>query len=190
MTESTQTSNPIEFITQTIRNTGRFIFGYIILSVLSIYALYRVDPLWGGLGLSTIFGFAILMSQDYVQNGNENDFDDWATWKKWLIGGAMVIYVNATILFSGVIGGVLTQQGLVPHAIAFALLYPAWDKAMTQRGIPLSVGGLFVDMIVIFILISGLSSAARKAISSSLTNPVVTLKDSFPMKKKRNKRLN
>lgn len=191
MAESTQMSGPIEFITRTIRDTSRFMIGYVVLSSLSIYSLYKVDPLWGGLGLSSVFGFAILMSQDYLRNDNENTFDELATWKQLLIGGAMFIYVNATILFSGAVGGAFIQQGLVPHAIAFALLYPAWDKAMTERGLPFSVGGLFVDIIVVVLLISGLSSTARRLISSSLTNPVVTFKDSFHhIGKNRSKRLN
>lgn len=190
MTESTQTSGPIEFIVRTSRDTGRFIIGYVILSAFSIYSLYQVDPLWGGLGLATIFGFAILMSQDHVKDDNESGFEDLATWKQWLIGGAMFIYVNTTILFSGAIGGALIRQGLVPVAILFALLYPAWDKAMIQRGIPLSVGGIVVDLIFILIFISGLSSTARNLISNSLNNPIVTFTDSFRIGKNRNKRLN
>ncbi|MFC7080990.1 hypothetical protein [Halorussus caseinilyticus] len=190
MTESTQTSGPIEFIVRTSRDTGRFIIGYVILSAFSLYSLYQVGPLWGGLGLATIFGFAILMSQDYVENENEGDFEDLALWKQLLIGGTMFIYVNATILFSGAIGGALIRQGLVPVALLFALLYPAWDKAMIQRGIPLSVGGLAVDLIFILLFISGLSSAAREMISSSLNNPIVTFTDSFHIGKKRSKRLN
>lgn len=188
MTESTQASGPVEFIARTLINTGRFTFGYVVLSAISIYSLYQVDPLWGGLGLSTVFGFAIIMSQDYDEN--EGNFESLAAWKKLLIGGTMWIYVNATILFSGVVGGILVQQGLVPHAIAFALLYPAWDKAMTKNNIPLSVGGLVANLVFVFIFISGISSAARAVISSSLTNPVLTVKDSFEIQKKRRKRLN
>lgn len=191
MTESTQSRNPVEFLILTIRDTGRFTIGYAILTAISLYSLYKIDPLWGGLGLATAFGFGLLMSQDSMHNENESEFEELATWKQLLIIVGTFIYVNATVLTSGIIGGALIMQGLVPYAIAFALLYPVWDNTTAKSGIPLSVGGIFASLILLLIFMRGISSAARNMISSSLHNPLLTFQTSFQqIGKRRSRRLN
>lgn len=191
MTESTQSRNPIEFLILTIRDTGRFTFGYAVLTAISLYSLYEIDPLWGGLGLATAFGFGLLMSQDHMHNENEGEFEDLATWKQLLISVGTLIYVNATVLISGIVGGALIMQGFVPYAIAFALLYPIWDNTTAKRGIPLSVGGIFASLILLLIFMSGISGAAKNMMSSSFNNPLLTFRTSFQqIGKRRSRRLN
>lgn len=191
MSESTQSKTPVEFLYLTIRDTSRFTIGYAFLTSISIYALYKVDPLWGGLGLATTFGFGILMSQNHIHNENENEFDELATWKQLLLVGGTLLYINATILASGIVGGALIIQGFVPHAIAFALLYPVWEKVTTRKTIPLSVGGFLAALILLLIIMSGISSAARTVISSSLNNPLIMFRTSFrQIGKNRSRRLN
>lgn len=115
------------------------------------------------LGLVAISAYSVAGTQDALKRNLPKE-DEERSNLTWLLGLILsFIHYNGVVIVSAIVGGAFTLTFGLSAGLLFTIFYVFWDIETRAYAIPLSVGGILVFGLAIFLLLQmGGRAAYRK----------------------------
>lgn len=190
MTEESQRSSPVAYITGVSSKLVSFALVFSVITVPAIYLSYSRSATAGGFAFVVAMVYSLVILLESSDRDTSNPIADVPRWYKALYILSSLLVYNL-IVFVGALLGTTAVVAIEPVAgLLVALLYPVWDAATMKRGLPISVGGMFVATVIALTLIGMMGKTARELFQDIGQTPVSEFDSRVRQFRGRRRRLN